>query len=201
MSAVIIHPTQGQHVVSFQATAYHAARKVYGGAAIVYGTKYQPGEKVKFDVDTYATPKGKRSAGFWEEVQACDTFVYVGHLGYIDGPILAYHDAVLYSDDGGKFTQPWATTRSDPPGDVDRFFLDTPGTLFWAHVGNGHLPSMKIILIGCNSGETYAGAVARAAGCTVFGYVGSCPAGNAGSILPVLTDIENGGNGGLKEWR
>jgi len=181
MFAVIIYASQGDGVTSFQATAYFANKKIYGSSAAVFKTIYKKPFDVDFVLDTYCSPNIKNDK-FWENVKLCSTFVTVSHFGIDDGPILAYQDPILFDDI--TMSQPW------PTEDKDHTKLKSSGRLFWEKVGQGL--SMKIVLLGCNSGVTYAQAVATAAKCDVFGFVDSSAAGNWASMEPHLTAVESG---------
>jgi hypothetical protein len=190
MNAIILHPTQGEHVTAFQGTAYHAARESFGSKAAVFGTHFEKPSAVTFKLDSYANAR-PNPGSFWEAVKASDTFVWVGHSGYIDGPILARHAKGLYDESKGETSQPWGVRKGD------RNTLDLQGMLFWSRVGKPGGGVSRIILLGCDSGDTYAGAVAKVAQCDVYGYVGVCPAGDWAGIKPVLNSIRNGGTGGM----
>jgi hypothetical protein len=184
MSATIIYPSQGKDVNSFQATAYFACREIYDSKSTVFKTVYVKPNSVSFVLDAFATPKDSKKMGFWDALGDSSTFVIVCHMGFDDGPILAYQDPALYIS--GDYTQPWSTLKSDHSK------LDVTGKLFWSKTTQGRKDKLQIILLGCKSGVSYAAAVAKATQCDVYGFDDSAASGDWATMKPYLQAIKSG---------
>jgi hypothetical protein len=182
MPAVIVIGAKTSNVGTdfnaFQGVAYFAARdsKIYGnrGGAYVFVASVDSASKVSFKIDTYASNATNASkTTFWDAVSKSDRFMVASHCGPIDGPIL----------DG---SQPWGVQQ--PLANK----LGTNGMLFWSRVGTNRNNKVRITLLGCNSGLSYAGMVNTAAQSICYGTNSSIAAANWGTAQPLLQQIEAG---------
>lgn len=185
MSTVLIAPTQGEHASLFLSTARDILKNIYKSKGSVFKTVIDEDRKVEFKSDGLAR-------SFWDSVSAADTFITVSHCGLEDGPNLAFHDRSFPLPGSA---QPW-------PTDGNTSHLSLEGMLFWSRVGMpGRSNTAKIILIGCDTGKTYAGAVNKVAHCPVFGFKDLCAAANSGSMQQHIKNIElAGASPGMKRF-
>jgi hypothetical protein len=193
MSTVLIAPTQGEHTSLFQTTARDILRNIYGSKGAVFKTvlslvKDKDDPTIVKTKVTFVLDVGKGE--FWDNVSSASTFITVSHGGIEDGPNLAYHDSSFPIGTN----QPW-------PTDGNSSRLSVGGMLFWARVGTGRTNTAKIILLGCDSGTTYAGAVSTAAKSRAFGFLDRCAAANSQAMQKVVSDIEKSGKSpGIKSY-
>lgn len=182
MAATILVPSQGDHAKHFKTVGKHLIDTVYGKKGWLFSSIVHQNGNVAVHLES--SPKGSSATiDFWSQISDSGSFLTISHCGIDDGPILAHHDPELHTTDQ---TQPWhleVTGRS----------LDTRGRSFWSRVGRALPSSGKILILGCNSGKSYAEKVSDTAGRKTFGFTDSCSAADSKTMQARVGDIEKRG--------
>jgi hypothetical protein len=188
MSAVILVPSQGQHAGLFLASARSVLAKVYGGSGKIFKTLIADSLLNNTilggglpPVLQFIPDKGDGPVKFFDAVKTAKAFIWIGHHGIIDGPILAHGDEHF----GGN-SQIWDV-------DPDTNQLKIRGKTFWTQIGKGRPAGAKNMLMGCNSGLEYALKVAKASNLPTFGWVTTCPAADSKTQITSTSNIERFG--------
>ncbi|MBR0695112.1 hypothetical protein [Bradyrhizobium lablabi] len=171
--AVMLVPGSGDAASNFLATAMDLRDHVYGKKnAMIFKLHYSAGGHSIAPAFTPAPPGF--NTNFWKSVDVAGTFMTVSHCGLHDGPMM-----------GSEGEQPW------PCIDSESLVLNEDAHLFWSKVGRA-LSTVKIIICGCDTGQTYGSLAAAAAGIPVYGFAHSIAAGVPTTMRPYIASFEAG---------
>lgn len=175
--ALIIVPSQGDDVGAFVSVALALKKDVYGGSVTIVQTVVTEVAGGALSVALHSLGGGDFS---FQDVSGVSTALTISHGFSVDGPNLAYHS-------GGY--QPWGTEFDETGVEM----LSVQGESFWKEVGRAIRAGGKIILVGCFMGSgVYASNVAAASGKTVYASTSLFGAGDVGTTVPYVRDIERG---------
>jgi len=177
--ALMLVPAASNHAGGFLATALDLRDTVYGKQnAMIFKMAMADKEGKSWNYLPAITPPAGFSRDFDKSLDAVETFMTISHIGRIDGPIMMHAPMI----------QPWPV---DPNLQGVFFFLNEEGQAFWRKVGRADR-TQKIVLAGCDSGQTYHQAVANCAGIPVYGFTHSIASGVPGVTRPYIKTLESG---------
>lgn len=155
--AVFLVPAHHEDVFEFIKVAKHCRNDYWGKAnSIIFKVTWDEGPSFQLLSDV---PAGF-SASFWHSLEAAEQFILICHYAN-DGPILG---------PGGQ--QPWPTIPYQYPDTLsgDGKELTEDAKAFWRRVSWAIGSDGKILIAGCDSGNTYGPLVAKLMPLKVYGF-------------------------------
>jgi hypothetical protein len=194
LRAVILVPSQGNHVEQFYWSARELKRAVYESRARIVkaevGAAPSPfSEMIGEDSRPVRFHTEKKKPFAFAEVRNLRSVLTISHAGTNDGPNLLY---------GAGGYQPWQSYSRDKSvysagGKFKVDMLRPKARAFWAEVGRAMAPEGRIIMLGCNLGTSaYIHHVANASARRTYGPTASFSAADVETVVTVVRQIEKG---------